>query len=495
MARMEADLGTRLEWVAVDHWNTDNPHTHVVLRGKDDTGKDLIISRDYIAEGMRWRASELATEWLGPRTELEMQRARQREVDQERWTGLDRALQREAGNNGLVHVERFAEPRLQRQRQVLIGRLQHLQRMGLATEQQPGAWAIHAEAEPTLRAMGERGDIIRTMQRAMSGKQRELAVFQSGEDGRAVIGRVVGKGLADELSDTGYLILDGTDGKAHYVTLPPRGELEQYPAGAVVEVKGGADVRAADRNIAGLAVDGVYRTDHHLAVAQGQARPNRDPREVVAAHVRRLEALRRAGIVEREAEGVWRVPADLAERGRQYDAQRLGGDVAVDLKSHLPIERQARVIGATWLDQQLIGAGRGLGDLGFGAEVKDALRQRADFLVEQGLAEHRGQHVVLARNLLATLRGRELTQAAKDIVAETGLEHRPVADGQRVAGIYRRSVMLASGRYAMLDDGMGFSLVPWKPVIEQRLGQQLAATARGGSVSWEIGRQRGVSSS
>ncbi|WP_059410526.1 relaxase/mobilization nuclease and DUF3363 domain-containing protein [Cupriavidus basilensis] len=493
MARMEADLGTRLEWVAVDHWNTDNPHTHVVLRGKDDTSKDLIISRDYIAEGMRRRASELATEWLGPRTELEMQRAMQREVEQERWTGLDRTLQREAGDDGLVHVERFAEPRLQRQRQALIGRLQCLQRMGLATEQQLGAWAVHAEAEPTLRAMGERGDIIRTMQRAMSGKRRELAVFQPGADGRTIVGRVAGKGLADELYDKGYLIVDGTDGKAHYVALPQRSELEQYPTGAVVEVKGAADVRAADRNIAALAVDGVYRTDHHLAVAQGQATSDRDPREVVAAHVRRLEALRRASIVEREAEGVWRIPGDLAERGRQYDARRLGGDVAVELKSHLPIERQARVIGATWLDQQLIGGGKGLGDLGFGAEVKDALRQRADFLAEQGLAEHRGQRVVLARNLLATLRGRDLTQAAKDIAAETGLEHRPVGDGQRVVGIYRRSVMLASGRYAMLDDGMGFSLVPWKLVIEPQLGQQLAATVRSGRVSWDIGQQRGQS--
>ncbi|CAG4892891.1 relaxase/mobilization nuclease domain-containing protein [Paraburkholderia gardini] len=490
MARMEADLGTRLEWVAVDHWNTDNPHTHVVLRGKDDAGKDLIISRDYIAEGMRRRASELATEWLGPRTELEMQRAMQREVDQERWTGLDRSLRREAGDDGLVLVERFAEPRLQRQRQVLIGRLQRLQRMGLATEPQPGVWAIHAEAEPTLRAMGERGDIIRTMQRAMSGRQREVTVFQPGENGRAVVGRVVGKGLVDELHDRGYLIVDGTDGKAHYVALPPRSELEQYPTGAVVEVKGATDVRAADRNIAALAVDGVYRTDHHLAVAQGQATSDRDPREVVAAHVRRLEALRRAAIVEREAEGVWRIPGDLAERGRQYDAQRLGGSVAVELKSYLPIERQARVIGATWLDQQLIGGGKGLGELGFGAEVKDALRERADFLTEQGLAEHRGQRVILARNLLATLRGRELAQATKDIAAETGLAHRPVADGQRVVGIYRRSVMLASGRYAMLDDGMGFSLVPWKPVIEPRFGQQLAAKVRNGSVSWEIGRQR-----
>lgn len=86
-----------------------------------------------------------------------------------------------------------------------------------------------------------------------------------------------------------------------------------------------------------------------------------------------------------------------------------------------------------------------------------------------------------------------MAQAAKDIAAEMGLEHRPATDGQRVAGIYRRSVMLASGRYAMLDDGKGFSLVPWKPVIEQRLGQQLAATVRGSGVSWEIVRQRGHS--
>ncbi|MCK4141953.1 relaxase/mobilization nuclease and DUF3363 domain-containing protein [Ralstonia pseudosolanacearum] len=491
MARMEADLGTRLEWVAVDHWNTDNPHTHVVLRGKDDTGKDLIISRDYIAEGMRHRASELATEWLGPRTELEIQRAVQREVDQERWTGLDRTLQREAVD-GLVRPETLTEPRLQRQRQMLIGRLQRLERMGLATEQQPGTWDIHANAETTLRAMGERGDIIRTMQRAMSGRQRELAVFEPGNDGRTIVGRVAGKGLADELYDKGYLIVDGTDGKAHYVALPPRSELEQYPTGAVVEVKGSADVRAADRTVTALAVDGVYDTDHHLVSAQGQTTSDRDPHEVVAAHVRRLEALRRAGIVERLAEGVWRVPDDLAERGRQYDAQRLGG-VAVELKSHLPIERQARVIGATWLDQQLIGGSKGLGDLGFGAEVKEVLRERANFLTEQGLAEHRGQRVVFARNLLATLRDRELAKIAQDIASQTGLEHRPVAEGQHVTGIYRRSVMLASGRYAMLDDGKGFSLVPWRPVIEQRLGQQLAATVRGGGVSWDVGRQRGAS--
>jgi len=490
MGRMEADLGTRLDWVAVDHWNTDNPHTHVVLRGKDDTGKDLIIAGDYIADGFRHRAAELATEWLGPRTELEIQQTLQREVEQERWTSLDRTLKREAGDDGLLHVERLNEPHLQRQRLLLIGRLQRLQRLGLADETQPGTWAVHADAEETLRALGERGDIIRTMQRAMRGEPRELAVFEPGDDGQTILGRVAAKGLADELRDRGYLVIDGVDGKAHYVALNAHDELANYPTGAVVEVKGSADVRAADRNIAALASDGLYRTDHHLAIEQGRAKAGRDPQEVVAAHVRRLEALRRAGIVERVAEGLWKVPDDLAERGRQYDAQRLGG-VAVELKSHLPIERQARVIGSTWLDQQLIGGGSGLGDLGFGGDAKQAMQQRADFLAEQGLAQRHGHRVILARNLLGTLRNRELMQVAKDIAAETGLEHRPTIDGQRVAGIYRRSVMLASGRYAMLDDGMGFSLVPWKPVIEQRLCQQLAATVRGGGVSWEIGRTRG----
>ena len=496
MNRMEADLGTRLEWVAVDHWNTDNPHTHIVVGGRDDTGKDLIIAGDYIADGFRHRAAELATEWLGPRTELEIQQTLQREVEQERWTSLDHTLKRELGDDDLLHVERLNEPRLQRQRLLLIGRLQRLQRLGLADEMQPGTWAVHADAEKTLRALGERGDIIRTMQRAMRGEPRELAVSEPSQDadggGRTILGRVAAKGLADELRDRGYLVIDGVDGKAHYVALNTRDELANYPAGAVVEVKGSANVRAADRNIAALASGGLYRTDHHLAIAQGQVVPDRDPQEVVAAHVRRLEALRRAGIVERVAEGLWTVPGDLPEQGRRYDAQRLGG-VAVELKSHLPIERQARVIGATWLDQQLIGGGSGLGDLGFGSETKQAMQQRADFLAEQGLAERRGQRVILARNLLATLRGRELAQVAKDIAAEAGLEYQPMADGQRVAGIYRRSVILASGRYAMLDDGKGFSLVPWKPVIEQRLGQQLAATVRGAEVSWEIGRQRGPS--
>jgi type IV secretory pathway VirD2 relaxase len=485
MQRMEADLGTSLDWVAVDHWNTDNPHTHIVLRGKDDTGKDLIISRDYIAHGMRERAAGLATEWLGPRTEREIRQTLQREVEQERWTSLDRALQRET-QAGTIRLERLNEDTRRTQ---LVGRLQHLQRMGLAESRDPGEWALRPDIEPVLRALGERGDIVRTMQRAMSGTRRELTVFEPGQANARVIGRVVAKGLADELYDCGYLVIDGIDGKAHYVALPIRAELEQYATGAVVEARGSAEVRTADRTIAALAVEGVYRTTHHRAVAMTHEGGARDPDEVVAAHVHRLEALRRAGIVERVADGVWRVPPDLPEQGRQYDT-RLGG-VAVTVRSHLSIEQQKRAVGATWLDQQLIAGGKELGERGFGAEVREALRQRSDFLIEQGLAEHGGRGVMLARNLLATLRERDVEAAATRIAKETGLAHRPVVDGERVRGVYRRNVLLTSGRFAMIDDGMGFSLVPWKPVIEQRLGQTMTAVMRGSGVSWEFGRRLG----
>jgi len=120
------------------------------------------------------------------------------------------------------------------------------------------------------------------------------------------------------------------------------------------------------------------------------------------------------------------------------------------------------------------------------------LKERADFLTDEGLAEQRGGRAILARNLLRTLRNRDLQKAGQDIAAETGLEYRPAADGQRVSGVYRRSVMLASGRYAVLDDGVGFSLVPWQPAIGRRVGQQLTAAIRSGRINWEFGKRPGL---
>ena len=134
-----------------------------------------------------------------------------------------------------------------------------------------------------------------------------------------------------------------------------------------------------------------------------------------------------------------------------------------------------------------------LGAAGFGATVKDALRAREEFLVENGFAQRGHEGVRLPRNLLAMPGERDLEGVAMTLAKDTGLSYRPLSDGQSASGVYRRMISTASGRFAMLDDGLGFSLVPWRPVLEKRLGQTMGVTMHGDQFSWSFGRQRGLS--
>lgn len=488
MRRMSVDLETPLDWVAVDHWDTDNPHTHIVLRGRvgsERKGQDLVIAPDYMAHGMRMRASEITTEWLGPRTETEIRQSLQREVDQERLTSLDRTLLRQAT---VEIVDLAGQPEDHQCQNVLRARLQRLESMALAERIDANRWRLVPGMEKTLTSLGERGDILRTMHRAMKGEQREFAMEAS--PATPIIGRIAAKGLTDELHDSGYLVVDGIDGRAHYLKLSAGVDLATLPLGGIVECRPHGQERGVDRNIAITAKDGVYRTADHL-VHLNQASV-RDPQLTVNAHVRRLEALRRASIVERITDGVWQIPPDLAQKARQYDVQRAAGP-AIKLRSHLPIQLQVYAIGATWLDRQILDDSRGLAVHGFGAQVRDALHRREDILVEQGLARRQGQRMILARNLLVTLRDRELVSAGRKLQTETGKIYRPLHEGRLVHGVYRGSIQLASGRFVMLDDGMGFSLVPWRPVIEPKLGMDVSGVVRGGTVTWNFQRQRSPS--
>ena len=490
MATMERDLGTKLEWIAVDHWDTDNPHTHVVLRGKDDQGKDLIIARHYLTDGMRLRACELSTEWLGLRTEREIQTSLRRDVSQEAWTGLDRQLQALARDGAINLARPNADREALQHRNLLLGRLQVLAGMGLTREQGGGVWELAPKAEAALRALGERGDIIKAMHRALRGQQRDLALFAADSGAAPIVGRIVATGYLDELDERAYVIVDGIDGRAHHVPLG-QADPSEFPVGGIIEVRP-TPPRAADRNVAALSQNGVYLTAEHRAHLRAHGDSHHPPDEIVDAHVRRLEALRRAGIVEREAEGIWRISKDLVARGRAYDRQRTGG-IDVQLHSHLPIERQVTTVGATWLDQRLVSGDETIASSGFGASVKEALRKRVDFLIEHGFAQRDGDRLKLPSNLLTALRQRDLDGVAKALAGETGMVHRPLVNGGRITGVYRQMVVTASGRFAMLDDGLGFSLVPWRPVLEHRIGQQVGATIRDDQVTWSFGRQRGLS--
>jgi hypothetical protein len=119
--------------------------------------------------------------------------------------------------------------------------------------------------------------------------------------------------------------------------------------------------------------------------------------------------------------------------------------------------------------------------------------RRVDHLVEEGLARRQGQRVIFARDLINTLRRRDLEEAASKLSAETGLAYRPSAEGEYVSGVYRQRVTLSSGRFAMIDDGMGFQLVPWRPALEQQLGRQVSGVmSPASSVEWSLGRKRGL---
>lgn len=159
MAQAERDLTTTLDWIAVDHWNTEHPHVHVLVRGKVGDGRDLVISRDYISHGMRCRAQGLITRELGPRTDVEIRRSLGQEVEAERWTRLDRLLAREAGRTNCVidlRPQRSSEP--DEVRLMKLARVRKLETLGLAREAVPGQWVLADNKETTLRELGDRND-------------------------------------------------------------------------------------------------------------------------------------------------------------------------------------------------------------------------------------------------------------------------------------------------------------------------------------------------
>jgi type IV secretory pathway VirD2 relaxase len=423
--QMEADLGSRLDWVAAEHWNTDNPHIHLLVRGVAEDGGDLVISRDYISHGLRSRAEELASIELGPKPEHEIRAAITRDITAERWTRLDTEIRLQADDLGFIDLRPAnpgpCDPEIRR---LMIGRLQHLEIMGLATPAGSAEWMIQPDTEPRLRDLAMRGDIIKTMHRAFTSRGQDRGIADYVIDGDAaaspIIGRLVDKGLHDELTGQAYAVIDGTDGRAHHIRLSGIDAFDHAPpVGGIVEVRrfGGPD----------------------------------DPRPTLV----------------------------LANR------------------SDLDLQAQVKAAGATWLDHRLVERGRmPLAIGGFGGEAREAMRARAEHLVEQGFGRRDGGRILLQRDLLATLRQRELEATGKSLAAETGLAHLPVTHGADVSGTYRRQMNLSLGRFAMIavmsgDGGLGFQLVPWSREIDRKLGQQIKGAVRGdGGIDWSIGRKR-----
>ncbi len=173
VGRMESDLGTRLEWVAIDHHNTDDAHVHLLVRGVREDGRPLEIDREYLRSGVRTRSQEIATRELGPRLEPEVLRSREGAVRREQWTEIDRALQHRADANRVVSYENFqprSEPARVRAEQE-IDRLQFLSGLGVARQIDERTWQLSQDHERLLRDRQRSIDVIKS--RAHS-RQRDI---------------------------------------------------------------------------------------------------------------------------------------------------------------------------------------------------------------------------------------------------------------------------------------------------------------------------------
>jgi len=491
MDQAAEDLGTRLDWVAVDHFNTGHPHAHVIVRGKDDKGKDLVIARDYITHGFRERATELVKLDLGPRTEHEIALSARHEIDQKRFTGIDRELIATADQDNIVTIHARDPVR----QDLRIARLRRLEQMGLAEDLKAGNWRLDPDLEPTLRKIGMRGDIIRQMNAELRDlvPERSLAdqvVYEPDHgQGARLVGRVVSSGLSDEHADRHYVILDGIDGRSHYVDIG-HAELD-VGNGAIVEVMPRlAEAREVDRTVARIAAanGGRYTPDLHLAYDRAAQY------EYAKAHERRLEAIRRAtGGVSREPNGTWNIAPDHVERAAAYE-RRLSdrNPVEIETLSHRPLEKLAGTDGATWLDRELISqAPENLGR-GFGAEVQSAMQQRLRWLLAEGLAESQGEEILLRANLVATLQQRQLRRVAATLSRETGLDFKEARTGAHIEGVFRRAVQVGDRKFAVIERSRDFTLVPWRPTIERERGNQIGGIMRDDSFSWRRSRDRGL---
>jgi hypothetical protein len=224
MLRMELDLATELQWIATVHHNTEHPHVHIAVRAVDDKGAPLRLPRDYIRSGLRSRAEEVATEAVGYRSAADAHEAQRRETLQNRFTSLDRILQRSNDGSSLRFVV-IANPNHAslsesgRQLQThLSARLIHLQTMGLARLVAPCEWAVQADFEKVLRTLQQTKDRQKMLAAhgALASDKRLPFQITNLRQVCSVAGRVL-LHTEDEQTGKRYMLLEGTDAKVHLI--------------------------------------------------------------------------------------------------------------------------------------------------------------------------------------------------------------------------------------------------------------------------------------
>jgi type IV secretory pathway VirD2 relaxase len=511
VANMEKDLGTKLEWVAGQHHDTDNPHVHLMIRGKDDRGGDLVINRGYISHGMREQAAEVATRHLGPRLAEEIERTRQRELRVDRPTGIDFQLAAEAQARQFderISLWQRADGSAvgERERLSKVARLHHLESLGLARERAGGEWSVDPQLLAKLRRLSTRGDLIKLMHGRLPGQaSMQPAILNKDEFMSAsILGRVVDRGVSDELYDRHHLLIEASDGKTYYVPLGAYSERpgQEAAVGSVVtitQVVKAQTLGAADRNIATQALrhDGIYDPAAHEAQVTEERKPlppGASPADYVESHDNRAKALASRGVIEALPDGTYRIPVDLPEQIAKAYAQAPGRDpgniLQVERHSAGDFAAQESTRGLTWLDREILRRRRPAdpdrpdaapirrADSRFERDVRRAIEARQRALRAFGIdALDRPEGSGRAHEFLDQLYALETEDAARRLRSQYGEFERLPAAGTR-RGTVAAIEELPSGPHVVLVLGERFTLVPASATLARQIGKHIEVTLK-----------------
>ncbi len=478
MAGLEAKLGTKLEWLAVDHRDTDNPHTHVLVRGKQADGKDLFIPSRLISFGIREHAQEIVSRALGPRLEADLRQERWRDISRMAPTPLDRKLVAAQDGRGVIHVYRPD----------LIARLERLESWGLSQRGSDG-WRISGDLFGKLKAI----DAYREVERAVSAYRRsgELLPLLSADPAQAIEGQLVHYGPSDDLGGSFLAVVETGRGELRYARLEREADLVKLDGvipGSIVMLEPNTPApMPADHAIAAIAekTGGLYSADHHLAETPYASDG------LVEANIQRLEAMRRVSLVSRDADGVFLVGHDHLKRAAMFSV-RLSRryPLVASVASYWTLDEQVTALGPTRLDRVLAGeVAQPEGEGPFARQHAAALQQRRLFLIEQGWLGR--DETLLPRSMLNGMATNELRTTADDLSAEIG---KPVLTVRlnHIQGVYARRIDLAQGRMALIVGDRQASLVPWRPVMERFAGREIEGTWRERGISWRLSRGLGL---
>ena len=493
MSQMERDLETRLDWVAANHYDTANPHTHIVIRGVKDDGKNLIIPREYISHGMRDAAEHLATLELGPLAQIDVAKKLALEVHKERFTELDRDLLDKSVNQ-IVDVSAKLSEGMNWQRRFEKGRVKTLAKLGLAEKVGFGTWRLDDNLERTLKRLGDRGDIIKAYHKALTRASLERASYSdpvydpAAALAKPVTGRIISKGILDDVNDRSFVMVDTVHGEAKFVETGRASNIEDVEPGMIVRAGPQSySPKQSDHTIADIASKrgGIYSPSAH-EMSDPSARE-----EFIKAHVRRLEAMRRKGHAERNSDGSWKIPKDYLRRASEYEKSRgFGNPVKLDVLARSPLPDLPKTIGKTWLDEELRTERQSGAYEGFGEEVEAAKVQRRQFLMQQGLLAEKQQVTDGTLKALETL---DLDAAAKSLTSEIGKPYVPAPQQGRISGTYREAIVRPSGKYAVIEKSKDFTLVPWRETMDRNLGKSISGTLKNQTISWTLTKARGQS--